>query len=226
MIRRYMPTVKVIAKQLYKKIGFAMPLDELIQLGSVGLMQAIDSFDPDRGVLFKTFSEFRIRGHIMDHLRTLDPMGRFARDRKKAIEAAIEEFEKSGERPTDEQVAESLELSVEQFRRARAGVQEREIQTIEISDIQQFTREDRQALLTSSAKSYDIEAKIDAMRKIEEICRGHHSINRAMYKLYVIWGFKLHEIAELFGVTESRVSQRVQRVASGIRDEIALAGSA
>src|SRR5918992_2163078 len=117
LIMENMEQVKLIARRIHQKLPGNVNLDDLVSAGTVGLIMAIDRYDPTQGVKLKTYAEYKIRGAILDSLRTSDWAPRLQRKRARLIEAAFSAVEKRLQRtPKEEEVAAELGISVEEYR--------------------------------------------------------------------------------------------------------------
>src|ERR1700678_3310248 len=115
LILEHLPQVRLIARRIHDRLPESVSLDDLISTGVIGLIAAIDRFDPAQNVKLKTYAEYKIRGAILDSLRGLDWAPRQQRKRAKQIEAAICSAEQRLHRsPSEEEVAAQLGLSIEE----------------------------------------------------------------------------------------------------------------
>src|SRR5690348_10288839 len=116
LILEHLPQVRLIARRIHDRLPESVSLDDLISTGVVGLISAIDRFDPAHNVKLKTYAEYKIRGAILDSLRGLDWAPRQQRKRAKRIESAISTAEQRLHRtPTEEEIASELRLSIEEY---------------------------------------------------------------------------------------------------------------
>src|SRR3954468_12239228 len=116
LILEHLPQVKLIARRIHERLPESVSLDDLVSTGVVGLIAAIDRFDPSHNVKLKTYSEYKIRGAILDGLRGLDWAPRQQRRRSKQIEAAIVSAEHRLKRSaTEEEIAQELGLKIEEY---------------------------------------------------------------------------------------------------------------
>src|SRR5215211_2925128 len=119
IIVQYAPLVKYVVGRLAINMPVIIDSDDVISYGTIGLIDAVERFDPSRGIKFETYAIARIRGAIIDALRQLDQIPRTARQRAREIEAALVELEARFKRPpTDEEVAKHLNMDVEKYREA------------------------------------------------------------------------------------------------------------
>jgi RNA polymerase sigma factor for flagellar operon FliA len=116
LILEHLPQIKYIAQRISTKLPSHVELNDLVSAGILGLLDAIEKFDPSRGVKFKTYAELRIKGAILDSLRNLDWAPRSLRKKSKDLEKVYRELEQRLGRPaTDKEVCEEMEISLEEF---------------------------------------------------------------------------------------------------------------
>src|SRR3954464_13880840 len=116
LILEHLPQVRLIARRIQERLPENICLDDLISTGVIGLIAAIDNFDPTHNVKLKTYAEYKIRGAILDSLRGLDWAPRQKRKKAKQIEAAIAVAEQRLQRtPNEEEIAAQLEISIEDY---------------------------------------------------------------------------------------------------------------
>lgn len=114
LILDHMPQVELLARRLHRRCPH-VELDDLIQAGAVGLIQAVDRFDPARNLKLKTLAEHRISGALLDYLRHIDPLPRNVRRFQKLRDTAIAELSAAGEILCHTQVAKVLGVSPEKY---------------------------------------------------------------------------------------------------------------
>ncbi len=116
LILDHVALVRIIAGRLARRLPSSVDVDELVSVGTVGLIDAIDRFDPERGVPFKGFADLRIRGAMVDYLRGIDPVSRAVRRKHNALEAKRTELRnRLGRAPTREEMARGLELQPQAY---------------------------------------------------------------------------------------------------------------
>src|SRR6185312_14610883 len=114
LIMEYAPLIKFIAQKIAVRLPAHIELDDLISSGVIGLMDAIEKYDPKRDNKFKTYAEFRIRGAILDELRAQDWVPRSVRDKAKMLDKTMVELEANlGRSATDEEVAAKLGITMD-----------------------------------------------------------------------------------------------------------------
>lgn len=212
LISRYAPLVKTIAGRLALRLPQHISQDDLTSAGLMGLMDAIDRFDVEKGVEFKSYAEFRIKGAMIDELRAMDWVPRSVRRNAKKLEEAYMRVENREMRPAkDEEVAEELELDMEAFYRL---VDE----SRGISVINEYDTTNRNAPFLSdehgrvSAIPIDINP-LESLNRAETVHIIAEAIDRlpknerTVMSLYYYEELTMKEIGDVMGYTESRVSQ-------------------
>ena len=202
LMENYLPLVKYLANGIYAKLPDEVDLDDLISAGIFGLMDALDAFDPERGVKFETYCTPRVRGSILDELRSMDWVPRLVRARAHQLELALRTLEAHlGQMPTETEITAEMNLGIDDFRRLQkdavaTGIVSlnsmkgiREIDIIEDRKIQnpllEVQKRDFKGLLT----------------------KGLTRAERLVIILYYYEGMTLLEVGVTLGLTEGRVSQ-------------------
>lgn len=132
IILSHLPQVELLARRLHRRCP-QVDLEDLISAGTVGLIQAVDRFDPSRNLKLKTLAEHRISGALLDYLRQIDPLPRAVRKFQKLRDAAIMALSRTGEIPSVDEVAEVLGVSPEQYARLSSIITASEVSSIEES---------------------------------------------------------------------------------------------
>src|SRR6516165_3080402 len=116
LVEMYLPLVKYNAERIWSRLPDGVELDDLISAGVFGLMDAIDAFDLDRGVKFETYCVPRIRGAMLDELRTMDWVPRLVRSKATKLEETRKAIEaETGRPPTPDEMAERLGVTIDEF---------------------------------------------------------------------------------------------------------------
>jgi RNA polymerase sigma factor for flagellar operon FliA len=209
LILENLPQVRLIARRIHDKLPESVSLEDLVSTGVVGLITAIDNFDPTQNVKLKTYAEYKIRGAILDSLRELDWAPRQKRKKAKLIEAAITSAEQNLHRtPSEDEVAQQLSISLEEYHEWLVEVRGVNIGSLEYvggeeegRDLLQFVsdREDDwpSALFERAELEKLLASAIDKMPEVERTVLG----------LYYHNELTLREIAGVMNLHESRVSQ-------------------
>jgi len=209
LILEHLPQVRLIAKRIHERLPESVNLEDLISTGIIGLISAIDRFDPGHNVKLKTYAEYKIRGAILDSLRGLDWAPRQQRKRTKQIESAISAAEQRLHRmPTEEEIAAELNLSVSEYHEWLV-----EVQGINLGSLESAWREDDgRDLLRYVAASEDqwpsrLLERSELERLLAEAIEKMPRVERLVLSLYYKEELTLREIAKVIKVHESRVSQ-------------------
>lgn len=211
IIVEYAPLVKYIAQKIASRLPANIELDDLISCGVIGLMDAIDKFDPTRDNKFKTYAEFRIRGSILDELRSQDWVPRSVREKAKQVERAYAKIEADTGKPaTDEQMCEELGVNLEEFYDLLN--KSKSVSLLNIDDSASFSRGDKKLMmgLLEHRRSSNPYSAVNYKRAQERIKEGIKSLpekQRLVLSLYYFEDLNLKEIGQVLDVTESRVSQ-------------------
>lgn len=211
IIIEYAPLIKFIAQKIASRLPPNIELDDLISCGVIGLMDAIDKFDPTRDNKFKTYAEFRIRGAILDELRAQDWVPRSIREKAKLVERAYTKLEaKLGRPATDEEMCEELEVTKEEFYDLLN--KSKSVSLLNIDDSTTFNKGDKKLIagLTEENKSTNPFAVVSNKHirdKIKEGIKALPEKQRLVLSLYYYEDLNLKEIGQVLSVTESRVSQ-------------------
>jgi RNA polymerase sigma factor for flagellar operon FliA len=211
LIMEYAPLIKFIAQKIAIRLPPNIELDDLISSGVIGLMDAIEKYDPTRDNSFKTYAEFRIRGSILDELRAQDWVPRSVRDKAKLLDRTLVNLEQEmGRAPTDEEVAAKLEVSMDEFYELVNQV--RPVSLLSIDDAATFSNVDKKSILNllegcklnNPFNQLNLKAVKDIVTKsIQELPEKQ----RLVLSLYYYEDLNLKEIGKVLRVTESRVSQ-------------------
>lgn len=212
LIEQYAPLAKYVVDRLNLQPSGGISYDDLISQAIVGLIEAIDRYDPSRGVKFNTYAYYRIRGSVMDMLRELDWVPRSLRAKGNDIVNTIARLEHElGRPPTDEEVAESMGLSRTQFDELTQEVGSQSLLSLEEtldSDggdnyllVGDMIADDRNV----SPEAYTEQE--DQQRMLAEAILALPENEKMVISLYYTEGLTLKEIGKVLGVTESRVCQ-------------------
>ena len=224
LIMDYANLIRFVAQRIASRLPANIEVDDLISSGVIGLMDAIEKYDPSRDNKFKTYAEFRIRGAILDELRTQDWVPRSVRDKAKKIERTFQELEQRFGRPaTDDEVCAALGMSNEEYFDMVSKV--KSISLISIDDLSGPGQTDRRSLLDSienpSSKNPFAQLK---SKGVKEILMKHiddlPEKQKLVLSLYYYEDLNLKEIGKILDVTESRVSQLHTQAVLKLRSKI------
>lgn len=206
LIVHYSPLVKFVAGRVGAGLPSSVDPGDLVSAGVFGLIDAVERFDRERGVKFETFAVPRIRGAIIDGLRSLDWVPRSVRSRARAVEGAISTLEGSlGRAPVEDEVADHLKIPIAEFHKWMAAISTTAVGPLDRAllagaDPRPIGGEGPQS---PAAAVEDAEVK----RLVRAEVRRLPDRERTVMALYYDEGLTLAEIGGVLGVTESRVSQ-------------------
>lgn len=211
LIMDYAPLIRFVAQRIVSRLPSSIEIDDLISAGVIGLMDAIEKYDPSRDNKFKTYAEFRIRGAILDELRSQDWVPRSVRDKAKKIERTFTELEQRyGRTVSDQEVSTALDMNIKDYHSMVAKV--KSVTLLSVDELAGPNNTDRKSLLDcldnpnatspfSELKNKGLRSII--MKNIEELPEKQ----KLVLSLYYYEDLNLKEIGGILEVTESRVSQ-------------------
>lgn len=209
MILEHLPQVRLIARRIHERLPESVSLEDLVSTGIVGLISAIDRFDPTHNVKLKTYAEYKIRGAILDSLRGLDWAPRQQRKRVKQIESAIGKVEQRLKRtPSEDEIARELGLSLDEYhewlvevRGVNLGSLEGVSPQEEGRDLLKYISDDESAWPSRLLERSELERLIaDGIEKMPDV-------ERTVLSLYYFEELTLREISKVLNLHESRISQ-------------------
>lgn len=228
LVEAHLPQVKFIVERIAARLPQTVDREDLISAGVLGLLDATTKYDPSRGVQFKTYAELRVRGAILDSLRSLDAAPRSLRQRAREVEAAYAQIERQNGRPaTEEEVAEAIGVSLLQLQTtlgelswlsvARLDEEDEDGQPGLARQIADDPRLTPAALFERTEQRERLVAAIERLNKRE----------RDVIGLYYVEELTMKEIGAVLGITESRVCQIHTQAVLHLRTSLAPpAGSA
>ncbi|MCA9292183.1 MAG: FliA/WhiG family RNA polymerase sigma factor [Phycisphaerales bacterium] len=208
-VEKYLPLVRYNADRIYARLPDEVDIEDLMQAGLFGLMDAIDAFDLERGVKFETYCAPRIRGAILDELRLMDWVPRLVRHRSTRVEAARNQLEMAlGRKPTEAEISKRL------------GVEKEEVDKIlkdgKAVSITSLSRQRFQSDGSREVREIDVlqdEAQTDPLTEIQRrdlknlLTKGLSRAERLIVILYYYEEMTMKEIGATLDLSESRVSQ-------------------
>jgi len=209
LIMEHLPQVRWIATRFHEKLPDATCLDDLISIGIIGLINAIDSFDPSFNVKLKTYAEHKIRGAILDSLRGMDGIPPHKRKRLKQIQAAMDNLEQRLQRaPTEEEIAAELGVSLKDYQDALL-----ELRGVSIGSLDAAPSEDdtRTMMYFVADQEDNSPARLLERAELEKLIQeGLNTMPRAeriVLDLYYRQGQNIREIAPILDLHITRISQ-------------------
>jgi RNA polymerase sigma factor FliA len=213
LILTYAPLVKYVAGRLGSGLPSHVEEEDLVSYGLLGLIGAIERYDPDRDVKFETYAITRIRGAIIDELRAMDWVPRSVRARARDIERAIAELEKKHLRaPTDEEIAEKVGITQDELETSLTEIGRTSIAALDELWTISSSGGDQIALIDTieDTTGPEPQSALDQTELKEALGEGIARLperEKLVVTLYYYEELTLREIGEVLAVTESRVSQ-------------------
>ncbi|MBY5990749.1 RNA polymerase sigma factor FliA [Ferrimonas balearica] len=204
VVERHTPLVKRIAHHLLARLPASVQLDDLLQSGMIGLLEAARNFDGTKGASFETFAGIRIRGAMLDEIRRGDWTPRSVHRNSRRVTDAIESLERAlGRDPTNTEVADYLELSIDEYHHILHDVSAGKLVGLEdlgVSEDAIGPGDDQSCNFNDLADTRFQSALVDAIKTLPER-------EALVLSLYYDEELNLKEIGQVLGVSESRVSQ-------------------
>ena len=216
-LTQYMPLVRRQALSLQVRLPASIELDDLIQAGTVGLLEALGRFDASQGATFATFASQRIRGAMMDELRTRDWLPRSVRRSARAIDGVVRQLEQQlGRAPDESEIARELDMSLTEYQQ---GLQD--TNSGQLLPYESLVEENGEPEGLSH-QSRPFEQLLDSQQR-EQLVAGISGLperEKLLMALYYQEELNLKEIGAVLGVTESRVSQLHSQAVSRLRAKL------
>ena len=220
MILEFYPVVQIIARRMAKRLPDTVDVEELISVGMLGLIDAVDRYDSSRGVPLKAYAEIRVKGAMLDVLRQNDWVPRSVRRKNQRIERTRQDLaQRLGRPPSRKEMAAKLGLTIDTFDRLSRDGQLQKLLSLDAPVIQ-----DGSPLIDlvesghHSAEDSMSRAQLD--KAINEAITELSEKERAALSMSYLEGYTLREIGGMMGVSESRVCQIRSRAVRRIRRSI------
>jgi RNA polymerase sigma factor for flagellar operon FliA len=224
LLKQYSPLVRRLAHQMIAKLPANVEIDDLVQVGMIGLNDALSRFDPGQGVQFETFATQRIRGAMLDELRGSDWMSRGDRKHQRSIETAVRKLEHTlGRAPTETEIAAELGMKLLEYQELLGKV--RGTQLVYLEDMSGDDGDDDYLDRHMADAGSNPLSRLSDRRMREALVAAIENLpEREQYvmSMYYEHDMNLKEIAAVLGVTESRVcqlhSQSIARLRTRMRE--------
>ncbi|MDX8388692.1 MAG: FliA/WhiG family RNA polymerase sigma factor [Ghiorsea sp.] len=212
LLEEYLPMIRYHADQLMRRTPASIELDDMIDAGVLGLLDGAQRFDVSKEVLFKTFAAYRVRGAMIDYLRTFDWMPRGLRDTSKSLQGAFNELEQRFGRPAEEkEIADYLEMDLDTYRQKLDQV--RSMSVVYFDDLPSVRGEDDDLhvldiIAGDSALGPEHQTAMgEFVGKLSEAIEKLPKREAVLLSLYYYEELTMKEVALVLNLTESRVSQ-------------------
>lgn len=222
LIERFLPLVRYNAEKVWAKLPEGVDLNDLISAGVFGLMDAIDAYDLERGVKFETYCVPRIRGAMLDELRTMDWVPRLVRSKASKLEAARKEVEAAvGRPPTDAELAAKLTLSMTEFSKMKSDASAVNLVSLNKKWYETDSYKDvREIDILEDQKGEDPTLGIQKRDIMRLVTKGLNRNERLIIILYYYEELTMKEIGSTLGLSESRVSQMHSSIVCRLKDQL------
>jgi len=209
LMEHYRNLVRYCAERLHSKLPDKVELDDLISAGIFGLMDAIDAFDPARGVKFETYCSPRIKGSILDELRSMDWVPRLVRARAHQLSKARHALEINlGRKPTEKEIAKELDMNEEDFNRLQRDANAVSLVSLDTKYNDGDSEKDvREIDVIKDKKSQDPVTEAQKRDLKSLLGKGLTRAERLIIVLYYYEEMTMKEIGATLDLSESRVSQ-------------------
>jgi RNA polymerase sigma factor for flagellar operon FliA len=222
LILEHLPQVRLIARRIQERLPDSISLDDLVSNGVLGLISAIDNFDPLQNVKLKTYAEYKIRGAILDSLRGLDWAPRQKRRKSKQIEAAIATAEQRLQAPpSEDEIAAELDITLEEYHQWLVEIRGLNLASLEYAggdqgnDLLHFLPDTHESLPSTLLERAELEKLLaTSIERIPEI-------EKTVLSLYYHEELTLREIAQVVNLHESRISQLKSQAIMRLRGQLA-----
>lgn len=222
LIERFLPLVRYNAERVWAKLPDGVDLNDLISAGVFGLMDAIEAFDLDRGVKFETYCVPRIRGAMLDELRTMDWVPRLVRSKASKLEAARKEAEAElGRPPSDAEIARKMGLPMEEYDKHKAEASAVNLVSLNKKWYETDSYKDvREIDIIEDTKGEDPTDGIQKRDVMKLVTKGLNRNERLIIILYYYEELTMKEIGTTLGLSESRVSQMHSSIVARLKDQL------
>jgi RNA polymerase sigma factor for flagellar operon FliA len=223
LVERYLPLVKYNGERIWSRLPEGVELDDLISAGVFGLMDAIDAFDMSRGVKFETYCVPRIRGAMLDELRTMDWVPRLVRSKASKLNEATKQLEtKLGRHPTEVELAEHMQISLAELEKmtleANAvgliSLNKKWYETDSYKDVREID-------ILEDKKGEDPTRRVQKNDLMRLVTKGLNRNERLIIILYYYEELTMKEIGATLDLSESRVSQMHSSIVQRLQAQLA-----
>ena len=222
LVEHYLPLVKYNGERIWSRLPDGVELDDLISAGVFGLMDAINAFDPERGVKFETYCVPRIRGAMLDELRSMDWVPRLVRSKASKLNDGIKKLEtKLGRAPTELELATQMELTVPELEKmiqeANAvgliSLNKKWYETDSYKDVREID-------VLEDKKGEDPTKRVQKGDLMRLVTKGLNRNERLIIILYYYEELTMKEIGTTLDLSESRVSQMHSAIVSRLQGQL------
>jgi len=222
LVELYLPLVKYNGERIWARLPEGVELDDLISAGVFGLMDAIDAFDLSRGVKFETYCVPRIRGAMLDELRTMDWVPRLVRSKASKLNEAMKNVEaRLGRQPTDAELAEELGITVPELEKMILDANAVNLISLNKKWYETDSYKDvREIDILEDKKGEDPTKRIQKNDLMRLVTKGLNRNERLIIILYYYEELTMKEIGATLDLSESRVSQMHSSIVQRLQGQL------
>jgi len=222
LVEQYLPLVKYNGERIWARLPEGVELDDLISAGVFGLMDAIDAFDMSRGVKFETYCVPRIRGAMLDELRTMDWVPRLVRSKASRLQEATKALEaRLGRHPTEQELAEQMNLPLEELERMMLEANAVNLISLNKKWYETDSYKDvREIDILEDKKGEDPTRRIQKTDLMRLVTKGLNRNERLIIILYYYEELTMKEIGATLDLSESRVSQMHSSIVQRLQSQL------
>lgn len=221
LVERYMPLVRYNGEKIWQRLPDGVELDDLISAGIFGLMDAIDAFDLDRGVKFETYCVPRIRGAMLDELRTMDWVPRLVRSKASKLNEAKKQLEtRLGRAPTTNELAAHMEIPVAELEKMQTEANAVGLVSLNKKWYETDSYKDvREIDVLEDKKGEDPTRRVQRTDLMRMVTKGLNRNERLIIILYYYEELTMKEIGATLDLSESRVSQMHSAIVNRLQEQ-------
>ena len=223
LVEMYLPLVKYNGERIWARLPEGVELDDLISAGVFGLMDAIDLFDLSRGVKFETYCVPRIRGAMLDELRTMDWVPRLVRSKASKLNEAVKNLEaRLGRQPNENELAQEMQISVAELEKMILDANAVNLISLNKKWYETDSYKDvREIDILEDKKGEDPTKRIQKNDLMRLVTKGLNRNERLIIILYYYEEFTMKEIGATLNLSESRVSQMHSSIVQRLQSQLA-----
>lgn len=221
LILQHAPLVKYMALRLVSRLPSSVQADDLFNAGIIGLIDAIDKFDPTQGIQFETYAKIRIRGAMLDEIRSMDWVPRSLRQKSSSLERACSTLEQRlGCDPSDEQIAEEMGISLDEYFQILDDIKGISVLP---EDIHEAVQENRcaRSMSTDGDEAFQQIHQAQLKGLLTQAIAALPKKEQLVLSLYYYEELTMKEIGAVLGYTESRISQIHTKAVLRLRGKLA-----
>jgi RNA polymerase sigma factor FliA len=222
LVEQYLPLVKYNGERIWSRLPDGVDLDDLISAGVFGLMDAINAFDMSRGVKFETYCVPRIRGAMLDELRTMDWVPRLVRSKASKLNEAVKQLEaRLGRQPNENELAEQMGISVKELEKLITDANAVNLVSLNKKWYETDSYKDvREIDILEDKKGEDPTKRVQKSDLMRLVTKGLNRNERLIIILYYYEELTMKEIGATLDLSESRVSQMHSAIVNRLQGQL------